>query len=100
MGNNDTGVGVSVATTTTTGTIATSSPKLKEVPESFSFAVDIIFILLFFFVLFFIKPKANSAADELTEEEKPNPLEQVLRTDSVEESEELKDEKNEEVEEK
>lgn len=99
MGNNDTGVGVSVATTTTTGTIATSSPKLKEVPESFSFAVDIIFILLFFFVLFFIKPK-EVPVEELTEEEKPNPLEQVLRTDSVEESEELKDEKNEEVEEK
>ncbi|MBP5470835.1 MAG: hypothetical protein J6Z11_16515 [Candidatus Riflebacteria bacterium] len=96
MENNDIGVGVSTATVT----VSTTSPKLKEVPESFSYAVDIIYILLFFFVLFFIKPKANSAADELTEEEKPNPLEQVLRTDSVEESEELKDEKNEEVEEK
>ena len=96
MENNDIGVGVSTATVT----VATVSVKLKEVPESFSYAVDIIYILLFFFVLFFIKPKANSAADELTEEEKPNPLELVLRTDSVEESEELKDEKNEEVEEK
>ena len=96
MENNDIGVGVSTATVT----VATVSVKLKEVPESFSYAVDIIFILLFFFVLFFIKPKANSAADELTEEEKPNPLELVLRTDSVEESEELKDEKNGGVEEK
>ena len=96
MENNDIGVGVSTATVT----VATVSVKLKEVPESFSYAVDIIYILLFFFVLFFIKPKANSAADELTEEEKPNPLELVLRTDSVEESEELKDEKNGGVEEK
>ena len=96
MENNDIGVGVSTATVT----VATVSVKLKEVPESFSYAVDIIYILLFFFVLFFIKPKANSAADELTEEEKPNPLELVLRTDSVEESEELKDDKNGGVEEK
>ena len=64
MENNDIGVGVSTATVT----VSTTSPKLKEVPESFSYAVDIIYILLFFFVLFFIKPKANSAADELTED--------------------------------
>lgn len=93
MENNDNGVGVS----TTTVTLATSSPKLKDVPESFSFAVDIIYILLFFFVLFFIKPKEVSV-EELTEEEKPNPLEQILKTDSVEEIEKIKDEKEDDGE--
>ena len=91
MGNNDTGVGEVIETTSET--IATSSPRLKEVPESFSFAVDIIFILLFFFVLIFIKPK-KVPVEELTEEEKPNPLEQVLKTDPEEEAEEVENGKD------
>ncbi len=70
---------VNVATNSMT--LATSPVSLNnEVPESVSYIVDVVFILVFLFILFFVKPK-EEPKEELTEEEKPNPLEQVLRTD-------------------
>ena len=80
-----------IATATTTTSIATSSAKFKEVPESFSYMMDGVFIILFLIVFFFMKPDKN-LEKELPEEEKPNPLEQVLRTDS--ENEDIKEEEN------
>ena len=70
----------SIIIATSATTLASSSAKIPDVPEGVSYIVDIIFVLLFLFVLFFVKPKDNPE-DELTEEEKPNPLERVLRTD-------------------
>lgn len=69
----------------TSTVVATSTAKLNEVPEWFSYAVDIILILVFLFILFFVKPDEN--LKKATEEEGPNPLEQVLKTDSPEETE-------------
>ena len=66
--------------------VATSTPQLNEVPEWFSYTVDIILILVFLFIFFFVKPDEN-LKKEVTEEEGPNPLEQVLKTDSTEETE-------------
>ena len=68
----------------TATSVASATSQIPEVPAWYSYIVDIIFILLFLFVLFFIKPVKT---EELTEEEKPNPLEQVLKTDSPEETE-------------
>lgn len=66
--------------------VATSTPQLNEVPEWFSYTVDIILILVFLFIFFFVKPDEN-LKKVATEEDGPNPLEQVLKTDSKEESE-------------
>ena len=67
--------------------VATSTPQLNEVPEWFSYTVDIILILVFLFILFFVKPDENLKKEATAEEEGPNPLEQVLKTDSTEEPE-------------
>ena len=64
--------------------VATSSANLNEVPEWFSYTVDIILILVFLFILFFVKPDEN-IQKKSTEEYEPNPLEQILKTDSSEE---------------
>ena len=73
----------SIATSTV---VATSTAKLNDVPEWFSYTVDIILILVFLFILFFVKPDENLKKEDSAEEE-PNPLEKVLKTDSKEESE-------------
>ncbi len=73
----------SIATSTV---VATSTAKLNDVPEWFSYTVDIILILVFLFILFFVKPDENLKKEDIAEEE-PNPLEKVLKTDSKEESE-------------
>ena len=73
----------SIATSTV---VATSTAKLNDVPEWFSYTVDIILILVFLFILFFVKPDENLKKEDTAEEE-PNPLEKVLKTDSKEESE-------------
>ena len=73
----------SIATSTV---VATSTAKLNDVPEWFSYTVDIILILVFLFILFFVKPDENFKKEDIAEEE-PNPLEKVLKTDSKEESE-------------
>ena len=88
-----------IATNTAIATstiVATSTAKLNEVPEWFSYTVDIALILIFLFILFFVKPEksSDSIKEELSEDEKPNPLEQVLKTDSTEEAKE--EEKNKE----
>ena len=78
-----------IASTTLIATataIASSSANINEVPEWFSYTVDIILILIFLFILFFVKPDENLKKD-VTEEEAPNPLEQVLKTDSKEDIE-------------
>lgn len=80
----------SIATATV---LASSTASLNEVPEWISYIVDIILILIFLFILFFVKPKTDAEV-ELTDEEKPNPLEQVLQTDSEEESKSDKQESN------
>ena len=59
---------------------------MNDVPEWFSYTVDIILILVFLFILFFVKPDENLKKEDTAEEE-PNPLEKVLKTDSKEESE-------------
>ncbi len=70
---------------TSTGVASSPLPlKTKEVPESFSYIVDVILVIAFLLIVYFTKPQDNKE-NELTEEEKPNPLEQVLRTDPVEE---------------
>ena len=69
-----------------TTAIATSTANIPEVSPWFSYIVDIILILVFLFILFFVKPN-ETPKEELSEEEKPNPLEKVLKTDSKEESE-------------
>ena len=67
--------------------VASTTAKVpQEVSPWFSYTVDIILILIFLYILFFIKPDEN-LKKEATEEEGPNPLEQVLKTDSKEESE-------------
>ena len=73
----------SIATATV---LASSTATLNEVPEWMSYIVDIILIVIFLFILFFVKPQKDAEV-ELTDEEKPNPLEQVLQTD-------MEDEKN------
>ncbi|MBR4569172.1 MAG: hypothetical protein IKO19_00685 [Candidatus Riflebacteria bacterium] len=67
--------------------VATSTAKLNDVPEWFSYAVDIILVLIFLFILFFVKPDEKLKKEAASEEEGPNPLEQVLKTDSAEGSE-------------
>ncbi len=67
----------------TSSVVASSPIKFKEVPESFSYSVDIVLIVIFLVIFLFVKPK-DLQKEELTEEEKPNPLEKVLRTDSDE----------------
>ena len=77
-----------IASTTLIATataIASSSANINEVPEWFSYTVDIILILVFLFILFFVKPDENLKKEDTAEEE-PNPLEKVLKTDSKEES--------------
>ena len=70
---------------TSTGVASSPLPlKTNEVPESFSYIVDVILVIAFLLIVYFTKPQDNKE-NELTEEEKPNPLEQVLRTDPVEE---------------
>ena len=80
-----------IATFTTIATstaVATSTANLNEVPEWFSYTVDIILILVFLFIIFFVKPDENLKKEVTSEgDEQPNPLEQVLKTDSKEESE-------------
>ena len=56
----------------------------QEVSPWFSYTVDILLIITFLYILLFVKPNKN--IEELSEDEKPNPLEQVLKTDSEEES--------------
>lgn len=73
----------------TSTAVATSTANLNEVPEWFSYTVDIILILVFLFILFFVKPDENLRKEVADEgEEQPNPLEQVLKTDSDEKIEE------------
>ena len=75
---------IATFTSIATSTVAAlSTANLNEVPEWFSYTVDIILILVFLFILFFVKPDEN-LKKEATEEEGPNPLEQVLKTDSAE----------------
>ena len=77
---------IATYTAIATSTVATSTANINEVPEWFSYTVDIILVLIFLFILFFVKPDEN-LKKEVTEEEGPNPLEQVLKTDSAEGSE-------------
>lgn len=53
------------------------------------YAGDIFFIFLFLFVYIFFKPDANAVSfdEKLSEEEKPNPLEEVLVTEQADNKE-------------
>ena len=63
---------------------ASATATVNDVSPWISHIVDIILVALFLFIWIFVKPEQPKEED-LTEEEKPNPLEQVLRTDPVEE---------------
>lgn len=78
---------ISTEVTNATNTLnASGTTAVKEVSPWFSYIIDILLIAIFLFLWFFVKPEKNPE-ENLTEEEKPNPLEQVLRTDPVEEEE-------------
>ncbi len=62
---------------------ASATVAVKEASPWFSYIIDIFLVALFLFIWIFVKPE-QPQEEELTEEEKPNPLEQVLRTDPVE----------------
>ena len=67
---------------TATVAVASSTPAINKSYESLNYIFDIVVILLLL-VLIITKPKNTEKVEKLTEEEKPNPLEQVLRTDQV-----------------
>ena len=74
--------------------VASSSVNVPEVSPWVNYIVDIILIIAFLFIFFFVKPDENPKK-EVPEEEAPNPLEQVLKTDSSNEAqsdEEIKEE--------
>lgn len=68
---------VATATALASGTAVATG----ETPEWFSYIIDGLFLLAFLYVYFFTKPVEAKPEDELTDEEKPNELEKVLRTD-------------------
>lgn len=60
--------------------VASATNKIPEISPWVSYSVDIVLALLFIFLLFYNK-LAPDSEEELTPEEMPNELEQVLRTD-------------------
>ena len=73
---------IATATVIASNTVlATATQQIKQVPEWFSYIVDIALAIIFLAILLFTKPEENKT-EELTPEEMPNELEKVLRTDS------------------
>lgn len=55
-----------------------------ESPAILKYAGDLFFVILFLIVFFFYKPgrnEENESSENLSEEEKPNPLEEILQSD-------------------
>ena len=86
---------VNQVSATATVAVASSSPAINKNNESLNYVFDVVLLFLVLYILIFTKPNNPEKEEELTEEEKPNPLEQVLRTDPVEEKEKEKQEEKE-----
>lgn len=69
----------------TAAAVASVTKQVSQVPEWFSYMVDIGIALVFLFVLFFTKAEPQQ---ETSQEEMPNELEKVICTDPVEGEEE------------
>jgi hypothetical protein len=66
----------------------------NEVPLWIKYAGDIFFLIAFLVILFFFKadPESSQEQEALSNEELPNSLEQVLKTDESEDSTDKSDE--------
>ncbi len=83
MSNNN----ISQVSATATVAVASPSPTLNKSigHESLNYIFDVLLLLFVLYIIIFTKPQNTEKEEELTEEEKPNPLEQVLQTDPVDE---------------
>ncbi len=74
---------VNTATTTvvaSTTSVASATKQIPEVSPWVSYGVDIVLVIVFLYILLFTKAEKTNG-EELTPEEMPNELEQVIRTD-------------------
>ena len=95
MGSTTANIATATLVASTTST-ASATAKIPEVSLWVSYGVDIVIALAFLYVLFFTKAETNTNNEELSAEEMPNELEQVIRTDPEEEkSAETEEEKKE-----
>ena len=96
MGSTTANIATATLVASTTST-ASATAKIPEVSPWVSYGVDIVIALAFLYVLFFTKAETNTNNnEELSAEEMPNELEQVIRTDPEEEkSAEAEEEKKE-----
>lgn len=69
-----------VASTTS---VASATKQIPEVSPWVSYGVDIVLVIVFLYILLFTKAEKTNG-EELTPEEMPNELEQVIRTDPEE----------------
>lgn len=84
MGSTTANIATATLVASTTST-ASATAKIPEVSPWVSYGVDIVIALAFLYVLFFTKAETNTNNEELSAEEMPNELEQVIRTDPEEE---------------